>query len=372
METRFSIEEESFRAEVRAALAPFADVKGFLPNASRDRMMAVYAELARRNWLALSWPREYGGEGRPETYEFILWDEMAYARAGRPTLGAGIIAKTIMRFGTDDQKAKWLPPIRKNEIGFCIGYSETEAGSDLASLRTRAERVGDHYVVNGEKIWTSDAEHEDYVWLLVRTGAPESRGAGLSLLIVDIRSPGIELSNGRHMDGHLYSQVFYTDVKVPVDNLIGPENGAWPILGAALADERHVQFVSKRVLRDFEDAVTWLGDNGLADDAVVRTRLAGLRVRVAESEALCLQVLSDMGNHKDAAVAAAANKVTHSDVIQEIARFVMDVGGAEVTVSARSDDPVGLWRQTMIESIGGGTSQIMKSIIARQELGLAS
>lgn len=372
MESRFSAEEEAFRAEVQGVLRDHAGAKGFFPGADKAAVRALYGELARRNWLALSWPRECGGEARPLSYEYILWDEMAYARAGRPTLGAGIIAKTIIRFATDEQKALWLPKIRNDEIRFALGYSEPEAGSDLASLRTRAELDGDDYVVNGEKIWTSNAEEADYIWLLCRTGPLESRGNGLTLLIVDRRSPGIELRNGRHLDGHRYSQVFYNDVRVPAAQRIGLQDGAWRMMAAALADERHVQFTAKRVRRDFEDAVVWLTSQGLHTDPVVRARLIALRVRVAEAEALCLQVLSDMGARRDAAVSAAANKVTHTDVIQAIARFVMDVGGPQAAVSTRPDDPEGLWRQTMIESVGGGTSEIMKSIVSRQELGLAS
>lgn len=372
METRFSEAEEAFRQEVLGVLRDHAGANGFFPSADRARVRALYRELAARNWLALSWPEACGGEAKALSYEYVLWDEMAYARAGRPTLGAGIIAKTIIRFATEEQKRLWLPLIRQDEIRFALGYSEPEAGSDLASLRTRAERQGDNYVVNGEKIWTSNAEEADFIWLLCRTGPLESRGAGLTLLIVDRRSAGIELRNGRHLDGHHYSQVFYNDVVVPVANRIGPEDGAWRMMSAALADERHVQFTGKRVRRDFEDAVAWLSTQGLARDPVVRARLLELRVRVAEAEALCLQVLSDMRAGRDAGVSAAANKVTHTDVIQAIARFVMDVGGPEAAVSTRPDDPEGLWRQTMIESVGGGTSEIMKSIVGRQELGLAS
>jgi alkylation response protein AidB-like acyl-CoA dehydrogenase len=372
MDSTFSPEEEAFRAEVASVLRDSANVKGFFPRADKQAVRAIYAQLANRNWLALSWPREYGGEEKPLSYDYILWDEMAYARAGRPTLGAGIVARTIMRFATPEQKALWLPRIRKDEVKFVLGYSEPEAGSDLASLRTRAELRGNEYVVNGQKIWTSNAEDADYIWLLCRTGTLESRGGGLTLMIVDAHSAGIEMRNGRHLDGHAYSQVFYRDVVVPQINRIGPENGAWKMMAAALADERHVQFTAKRVRRDFEDAVGWLVRHDLHNDPVVRSRLAHLRVRVAEAEALCLQVLSDMRNGRDAAVSAAANKVTHTEVIQAIARFVMDVGGPEALIRSEPDDPEGMWRQTMIESVGGGTSEIMKSIVARQELGLAS
>lgn len=372
MDSTFTLEEEVFRAEVISVLRDGGNVKGFFPRADKAAMRAVYKKLADRNWLALSWPLEYGGAEKPLSYDYILWDEMAYARAGRPTLGAGIVARTIMRFATPEQKAAWLPKIRKDEVKFVLGYSEPEAGSDLASLRTRAELKGCDYIVNGQKIWTSNAQDADYIWLLCRTGTLESRGRGLTLMIVDARSAGIEMHNGRHLDGHAYSQVFYRDVVVPQENRIGPENGAWKMMSAALADERHVQFTGKRVRRDFEDAVAWLVKHGLHKEPAVRSKLVALRVRVAEAEALCLQVLSDVRNGKDAGVSAAANKVTHTDVIQAIARFVMDVGGSDALIRSEPDNPEGMWRQTMIESVGGGTSEIMKSIVARQELGLAS
>ena len=153
--------------------------------AADDDQRRLYRALGERNWLALAWPEEAGGLGWPPVYEFILWDELAYARAARPPIGSGIVAKTIIAHGTDEQKQRFLPGLRTGELFFSLGYSEPEAGSDLGGLRTRAVRDGDHYVVNGEKRWTSAAHRADFLWLLCRTGTLESRARGLTLLIVD-------------------------------------------------------------------------------------------------------------------------------------------------------------------------------------------
>ena len=371
MNSRFSDEEEAFRREVLELLARHPGAQDFYEGGDKAAVRALYAELAERNWFALSWPVENGGLGLPLSYEFILWDEMGYALAGRPPLASGIIAKTLIRFGDEAQKAKWLPPIRANSVKFALGYSEPEAGSDLGNLRTRAELRDGRYVINGHKIW-GNAHTADYMWLLCRTGTQESRSAGLTLLIVDRNAPGLEVRTDRHFDGHVFSQVFYTDVETPEENRIGPENGAWRMMTAALADERHVQFPSGRARRDFDDAAAWLKARGLHTDPVVRARLLSLRVQLAEAHALNLQVLSDMCAGRDAAVSAAMSKVAHTDILQAIARFLMDVGGLEALVQTRPEDPALTWRQTMTESVGGGTSEIMKSIVARQRLGLAS
>jgi len=366
----FEPDEIAFRDEVAEVLRPHREAKALFADADPERVAALHHALVERNWLAICWPKPFGGEDKPAAYEYILWNEMAYIRGGRPPLGAGIVARSIQRFGTEAQQRHWLPLIRRNEIRFCLGYSEPEAGSDLASLTTTAVRTGDHYLVNGGKIWTSYAEFSDFIWLLCRTGAPDSRGKGLSLLIVDRRSPGITLRNDRHMDGHRFSQIFLEDVAVPVANRVGPENGAWQMMAKALADERHVQFAGARVWRDFDDAVAWLDRMGLSGDAFVKHRLAELELGVMEAEALSFAVLADMAAGRNAAASAAANKIAHTDAIQSIARFVMDVGGASAVVVDGPDGPEAMWRQTMIESIGGGASEIMKGIIARQDLGL--
>ena len=331
-------------------------------------MRAFFGALAERDWLALGWPVESGGSGLPLTYEYILWDEAAYARAARPPLASGIVAKTLARYGDAEQRARWLPPIRSGEIHFSLAYSEPEAGSDLAAARCRAVRRGDVYVVNGQKCWQSYAQDMDYLWTLVRTGTPESRGAGLSLLIVDKRAPGIAVKPLPTLDGDQLNEVFFDDVEVPVLQRIGPEDGAWRILGEALADERHVQFPPGRVRRDLDEVVAWARERGLTEDPGVRATLANLSVRVAEAEASGLRVLDAMLHERGGAVEAAANKVVHTLVSQEIARAALDFGGPEAIVHGERVEL--LWRQSLWETIGGGTTEVMRGVVARQGLGL--
>ena len=245
MNVGFSREEEDFRAEVVEFLAGYRDLDAFFCQGHQwERVRALFRAMGERGWLSLGWPSEAGGAGVPITYEYILWDEVAYARAARNPLASGIVAKTIARYGSEEQKAKWLPPIKSGELHFSLGYSEPEAGSDLASLRCRAERDGDGdvYRVNGEKCWQSYAQDMDYLWLLCRTGSQESRGRGLSLLIVDLAAPGVRVGALPTLDGDQLNDIHLENVEVPVSQRIGPEDGAWRIMAAALADERHIQF----------------------------------------------------------------------------------------------------------------------------------
>ena len=303
-------------------------------------------------------------------FEFILWDELAYARAARPPIGSGIVAKTIIAHGTDEQKERFLPGLRRGELSFSLGYSEPEAGSDLGGLRTRAVRSGDRYVVTGEKRWTSAAHRADYLWLLCRTGTLESRRAGLTLLIVDVRSPGITISPIPAIDGERFNEVRLDDVEVPVGNRVGEEDGAWKLIVDSLATERHVQFSPKRVRRDFEDVVNWVRASGLDGDPVTRHGIADLAVEVAEVEALTLEMLQAVQDGRSAVVEAAANKLWGSEVCQRIARLATELGAPEALV--RGTEVEFLWRQTMSETIGGGTSEIMRGLIARNALGLTA
>ncbi|HRE00211.1 MAG TPA: acyl-CoA dehydrogenase family protein, partial [Ilumatobacteraceae bacterium] len=322
----------------------------------------------RRNWLALAWPVDAGGEGKHPLYEFVLWNEMARCRAARPPLGSGIVAKTIIAAGTDEQRQRFLGPLRLAEIAFSLGYSEPEAGSDLAGLRTTAVRDGDHYVLTGEKRWTSGAHRADYLWVLCRTGPQDQRGRALSLLIVDRRSPGITISPIPAVGGERFNEVFFDAVEVPVANRVGPENGAWQLMGSSLATERHVQFSPARVAQDFDDLLAWLREQGLIDDPIVRHRVGELAVQVAEVEAHALAMLECVQDGRDAAVEAAANKLAGSEAAQAIARAAGDLGAPESVVVG---SPIEFgWRQSISETIGGGTSEIMRGVIAGQGLGL--
>ncbi|MEE9608973.1 MAG: acyl-CoA dehydrogenase family protein [Myxococcota bacterium] len=365
----FSPEEENFRAEVVEFLEDYRGLDGFFLQGHKwAQVKALFRAMGERGWLSLGWPEREGGAGKPISWEYILWDEVGYARAARNPLGSGVVAKTILRYGSDEQRARWLPPIRSGELHFSLGYSEPEAGSDLASLRCRAERKGDVYVVTGQKCWQSYAQDMDCLWLLCRTGAQESRGKGLTLLIVDLRAPGVSVGPLPTLDGDQLNEVHLDAVEVPVEQRVGPENGAWRIMAEALADERHIQFPPKRVVRDLEEVIGWVRARGLDRDPVVRHALSELAVEALEVEMYALRVLDAMQRGLPAVVEAAANKVVHTLACQHIARAALDLGGPEALVQdARLEL---LWRQSMWETIGGGTSEVMRGVVARQGLGL--
>lgn len=365
-------EEEAFRQEVVAFLAGFAGTDGFFfHEAEHDvKVRALYRALGERGWLSLSWPKQWGGLGLPPIYEFLLWDEMAYARAARPPLGSGIIAKTIIGYGTDEQRERYLPGLRAGTTFFSLGYSEPEAGSDLAGVRTRAELSGDHYLVNGEKRWTSGGHRADYLWVLCRTGTLESHSRGLTLLIVDRRAPGVTISPIPAFDGERFNEVRFDNVAVPVADRVGEENGAWALMTESLATERHVQFSPKRVQRDFEELVAWVKALGLASDPVVREQLVGIAVDLAEAHALSVSLLDAVQHGRNATVEAAFNKLAATDLCQRIARAALDLGAPEALVKGTMVEF--LWRQSICETIGGGTSEVMRGVIARTRLGLVA
>jgi alkylation response protein AidB-like acyl-CoA dehydrogenase len=370
MKLAFTPEQESFRREVRAFAAPYRKLNGFMQQGkSWPEVRAFFAAMAEKNWLALSWPREQGGLARSITDEFLLWDEIAYARAARNPLSSGIVAKTLIRHGTEEQKRAYLPRVRTGELHFSIAYSEPEAGSDLASLRTRAVRNGDGFVIQGQKCWQSYAQDMDYLWLLARTGSQESRGRGLSLFIVDKHAPGVRVRPLPTMDGEQLNEIFFDEVTVPASALVGPENGAWPIMHAALADERHIQFPPSRVRRDFEDVVLFLREANLLSLPHVQSELTELSALVLEVEMLALRVVEAMERGASGAVEAAANKVAHTEACQRIVRAAFDLGGPEAL--AHPDLSL-LWGVSTYETIGGGTSEIMRGIVAKEALGLVT
>src|SRR5207248_9822125 len=190
----------------------------------------VVRQLGRDGWLALSWPAEHGGRGGTMLDQLIFTDEAAIARVPVPFLTINTVGPTIMRYGTPEQRAEYLPRIAAGEVHFAIGYSEPEAGTDLAALRTRAVRDGDGYVVNGQKMWTSLIQYADYVWLACRTDPDAPRHKGLSILIVPTTAEGFSWTPVPTMSGPVTSATYYSDVRVPASSLVGDENGGWPLI----------------------------------------------------------------------------------------------------------------------------------------------
>ncbi len=333
------------------------------------RVRKLFQAMGQRDWLSLAWPERDGGRGLAPSYEYILWDEIGYARLARNPLSSGIVAKTIVRHGRAEQKERWLPGIKSGDIHFSLGYSEPEAGSDLAGLRTRAEKSGAGYVINGQKCWQSYAQDMDCLWLLARTGTQESRGRGLSLFIVPLDAPGLTVRPLPTLDGDQLNEIFLEEVEVAEEARVGPEDGAWKIMSEALADERHIQFPPGRVRRDLEDVAAWLEAQGLGLDPLVRRRLAELAVEVEVTEMQALRVLDAITSDGSAALEAAANKIIHTLCCQHIAEAAMELGGAEALANGSGMEL--LWRAGLWETIGGGTTEIMRSVVARHGLGLS-
>ena len=238
-------EHHAFRAEVRAwleaTLSPALRRKVAADaDLTKSEMEGWHAALNAKGWLAPGWPREFGGPGWSEVERFIFDEECARADAPRVVpFGLSMLGPVLMAFGTDEQKAYYLPRILSGEDWWCQGYSEPGAGSDLASLRTRAERMGDHYVINGQKTWTTLGQHANRIFCLVRTDPAAKPQEGISFLLVDLDTPGIEMRPIRLIEGgHEVNEVFFTDVKVPVTNLVGVENQGWTIAKYLLGHER--------------------------------------------------------------------------------------------------------------------------------------
>jgi alkylation response protein AidB-like acyl-CoA dehydrogenase len=362
-------EDLEFREEVVAFVSGHRDVGGYYwRDGNEGGVQAFYRALGERGWLAATWPEQFGGMGRSVVAEYLLWNAIARVRAARPLFGSGIIAKSLMRHGTPEQLEWLLPRLRTAEVAFALGYSEPEAGSDLANVRTRAVRDGDCYVVSGEKRWTSWAHRADYLWLLCRTGTLEERHRGLTILILDLTAPGVTVSPIWTIDGGRLNEIRFDEVHVPVSNRVGEEGGAWAILNEALAAERHLQFPPSRLRSDYDDVRSWLTDTGCVDDPVVRHELAELAVSVAECEVLGFVLLEAMGKGQ-AAAEAAAFKLLTTRLCQRIARAGFELGAP---ASLRSGDIVEfLSRQAILETIGGGTTEMMRNRIAREGLTLS-
>ena len=315
--------------EVRAALSAGEGDDGDHGDGQAYRQ--VVRQLGRDGWLALGWPRDFGGRGGTMLDQLIFTDEAATARVPVPFLTINTVGPTIMRFGTPEQKASYLPRIAAGEIHFSIGYSEPEAGTDLASLRTTAVRDGDEYVIDGQKMWTSLIQYADYVWLACRTDPSAERHRGLSIIIVPTSAAGFSWTPVRTVAGVTTSATYYSSVRVPVSSLVGDENRGWPLITNQLNHERVA----------------------LTSAAPVLTALAEVR---------------DW--------AASATKVFGTEFAVEAYRLLMEVLGAAASVRSGSAGEVlagrieRAHRAALILTFGGGTNEVQRDIIAAAALGL--
>lgn len=338
-------------------------------------------KMAQDGWLGIGWPTEYGGQGRGMIDQLIFADEAQRAGAPVPFLTLNTVGPTIMHFGTDDQRQRFLPGILSGDIHFSIGYTEPNAGTDLASLQTRAVRDGDEYVVNGQKVFTSLIEHADYVWLAVRTDPDAPKHKGISMLIVPTASPGFSWTPIHTMGDAPTSTTYYQDVRVPAANLVGEENRGWELITTQLNHERVALCNPGGIQQLLDDTTRWAqqhkGPDGmrLIDHEWVQLNLARVHAKVEFLKLMNWKVAwgLDKGlNPADASV----TKVFGSEFYVEAYRLLLEVFGPVGYLKDGSPDAVlrgrieRWYRATLIFTFGGGTNEIQRDIIAMLGLGM--
>ncbi len=387
MDLALKPEHQEFTNEVRAFarenLSPATKAKTFSgKHYNKADHMVWQQALGKRGWLAYTWPRKYGGPGFDVTQRFLF--ENVLAEEGAPRIipfGPKMVGPVIYTFGTDEQKERFLPGIRTSEVSWCQGYSEPGAGSDLANLRTRAIRQGDHYIVNGQKTWTSAAHWADWIFCLVRTDTEAKPQEGISFLLIDMKAPGITVRPIVMLDGHHHvNDVFFDNVRVPVGNRIGRENEGWTCAKFLLANERlGIAEVpaSKRGVRSLRE---------LNEDPSLNEKIADVDLQVQALEMSELRALSTMQLGGAPGPEASILKVRGSEIQQRIAELAMEAVGEY----AAPYQPDMLFRNTNETPIGpdhappaapryfnmrkttiyGGSTEIQKNIVSKAILGL--
>lgn len=340
---------------------------------------AVVKQMAADGWLGIGWPKEYGGQGRDQFDQFVFFDESMRCGAPVPMLTINTVGPTIMQFGTEDQKERFLPPILAGDLHFCIGYSEPEAGTDLASLKTRAVLDGEEYVVNGTKMWTSLASEADFCWLAVRTNPEVAKHKGISILIVDMRSPGIEVNPLHLLSTHDINETVWNDVRVPAANLVGGEGGGWNLIVNQLNHER-VTLCSPGLLdQSYSEVLDWARETTGADGRrVIDHDWVQLDLARVHAGLEFLKLVNWKVASADAMDIADAStiKAFGTEFYLEAFRLLMEVLGPR---SYLERDSVGSilkgrlemnYRSLLILTFGGGTNEIQRDLIGMFGLGL--
>jgi alkylation response protein AidB-like acyl-CoA dehydrogenase len=381
MDLSFTPEEESFRQEVRAfvrANLP-AETRNKTLNGrelTRDESMGWHRTLAAHGWGAPTWPKEHGGTGWDPVREFIFEDECA--AWGAPRLlpfGLRMVGPVIMTFGDAAQQQRFLPRIASAQDFWCQGYSEPGSGSDLASLKTKAERRGEHYLVNGQKTWITLAHQADWIFCLVRTDPAARAQSGISFLLIDMKSKGITVRPIVTMDGgHEVNEVWFEDVKVPVENLVGEENKGWTYAKFLLGHERtNIAGVgaSKRELQRLKQIAAKERKQGraLLEDPAFAARIAQVEIELMALEITILRVLSAQAARKAPGPEASLLKIKGTEIQQALAELMMKATGPSA-LSFERESLSATYCNFRKTTIYGGTNEIQRNIISQRLLGL--
>lgn len=393
MDLTFSVEDEEYREQVRSWLSehlPGGRSTGSLGSGGADIMEAIQGarDWQRTLWQAgfvgLSWPRRYGGQEATLTQQVVVTQELA--RASAPllinTIGLTILGPTLIEHGTDQQRDRFLPKILSAEELWCQGFSEPDAGSDLASLKTRAVVDGDELVITGQKVWTSMAPIADWCFMLVRTDPEAPKRDGITYVLCKMSTPGIRVSPLRNAGGGIhFSEVFFDEVRVPLDQVVGKLNGGWAITRTTLQHERSGLSGVLSLEQTLKRMLTMAGSlssNGRSavEDASIRRELAQRWIEVEGLRYLGYRTLSAQLAGGDPGASASVGKLFASELRRRMSKTALDVEGPLAQVGKRSPHSVdrGRWQAVYFDSIGhsigGGTAEMMRNAIAERTLGL--
>ena len=398
MDLNFTPEDEAFREEVRSFLkeklpARLSDKVRQGQRLTKQDMEEWHAILNERGWLANHWPEEWGGTGWSVIQRFIFETEVAMAHAPRIVpFGLSMLAPVLIKYGSEEQKKHWLPRILDGTDWWCQGYSEPGAGSDLASLKTSARREGDHYIVDGQKTWTTLGQYADMIFCLVRTDNTGKKQEGISFLLIDMNTPGIEVRPIKLLEGDKeVNEVFFTDVKVPVENLVGEENKGWTYAKYLLTYERTNIAGVGASMAAFEQLkeharTTMRGGKPLTEDPLFAARLAKLEIELENMKTTNLRVLDAAGHGQAPMAESSMLKIRRTEIRQQITDLMRRAAGryaqpfiTEALEEGFNGEPVGpdwaaptaaQYFNTRKLSIFGGSNEVQREIITKAILEL--
>ncbi|MFI6464134.1 acyl-CoA dehydrogenase family protein [Streptomyces sp. NPDC050538] len=387
MHLEYTPEQQRLRTELRAYFAELVPDHAYSRYDDPAAQKRFYRETIRRlgtdGWLGVGWPEEYGGRGLTPMEQFIFFDEAAQAGVPLPLMALNTVGPTIMQFGTDEQKAYFLPKILAGEIDFAIGYSEPEAGTDLAALKTRAVRDGEEYVVNGQKIWTTNGDTADWVWLAVRTDPDAPPHKGITMLLVPTADPGYSCTVINTLASHDTTASYYENIRVPVSRRVGKENQGWRLITNQLNHERVTLAAhGTMAIRALHDVQHWVMETKLADGRRVvdlpwvRRLLARTYARLDAMKLLNWQMVNAVQEGTLTPQDASAVKVYGSEARRDAYAWLMEIVAA---AGALKEGSAGVvlhgelergYRSAVIFTFGGGNNEIQREIISWIGLGM--
>jgi alkylation response protein AidB-like acyl-CoA dehydrogenase len=386
MEIGYTDEQQALRQELREyyanLLTPEVEAELAQSHGIGPTVRRITKQMASDGWLGIGWPKQYGGQGRSAIEQFIFFDESMRSGAPVPMLTINTVGPTIMNFGTDEQKSFFLPKILAGEIHFCIGYSEPQAGTDLAALQTRGVVDGEELVINGQKIFTSLAGDADYCWLAVRTDPDSSKHKGISMVIVPMNTPGVRVVPMQLIGDHNINYTFWEDVRVPLSNVVGGLNNGWSLITNQLNHERVTLCSPGIIERALGDVRKWAQDTKLADgrrvidQEWVRIHLARVHAKLEFLRLINWKVAWNGTQGRLDVADASSIKVFGTEFYMEALRTLSEVVGQSGYLRRGSPEEVlrgrleAYTRGLLILTFGGGTNEIQRDLIAIFGLGM--